>query len=66
MKVTYNVYAHSSSESAWDAFELACKSIDYVPSGDELSQAKYIGMEIKLQVEFDTESKQFRVSMGTT
>lgn len=63
MKIIYKVYAHSSKESAMDAFEAACKEADYAPYLQEMEMAKYVGMEIELLVVFDTETKEFKTEI---
>jgi hypothetical protein len=59
MKIFYKVFAHTDKDSTADRFEAACREADYVPYEDELEKAKYIGMEVEILVEFDTETREF-------
>ena len=59
MKIFYKVYAHTDKDSTVNQFDAACREADYVPRREELAQAKYVGMEVEILVEFDTETKTF-------
>ena len=59
MKITYKVFAHTSKEDTVDQFESACMKADHVPYDEDVMKAKFIGSEVEILVEFDTETRTF-------